>query len=85
MRWLNKLKEEGFFLIDAIEKPIKSGLTDKVIAGYINDNFPHLLQKLKNLTDKDTKIILIKKVVFNELDKKLKTYGGFKYKVRPLI
>lgn len=73
--WLNKLKEEGFFLIDAIEKPIKSGLSNKVIAGYINDNFPNLLQKLKNLTDKDTKIILIKKVVFNELDKKLKTYG----------
>ena len=73
--WLNKLKEDGFFLIDAVEKPIKKGTSDTKRAKLIKENFPYLLQKVKKLTDNDTKLILIKKVVFDELGKKLKTYG----------
>ena len=69
------LKEDGFFLIDAIEKSIESGLTDKEIAKHIDKNFPSLLKKIKNLADKGTKIVLIKKVVFNELAKRLKAEG----------
>ena len=74
-QWLIELQSKGFFLIDAIHTPIPSGLSDKVIAGLINDDFPYLLEKLKKLTDKDTKIILIKKVVFNSLNGKLRKLG----------
>lgn len=73
-KWLIQLQSKGFFLIDAIHTPIPSGLSKKVIAGLINDDFPYLLEKLKKLTDKDTKIILIKKVVFNSLNISLKTH-----------
>lgn len=73
--WLRRLEEKGFFLIDAIEKPIRSGLSDKVIAGYINEYFPRLVQKIEKYTDKDTKIILIKKVVYNTLKDKLRERG----------
>jgi len=74
-QWLIQLQSNGFFLIDAIHTPIQSGLSDKKIAGLINDDFPYLLEKLKKLTDKDTKIILIKKVVFNSLNRRLRTLG----------
>ena len=72
---LVRLKSKGFFLIDAIHTPIKRGLSDKKRAELINDDFPYLLEKLKKLTDKDTKIILIKKVVYNELNGRLRKLG----------
>jgi len=74
-QWLIELQSIGFFLIDAIHTPIPSGLSDKVIAGLINDDFAYFLEKLKKLTDKDTKIILIKKVVFNSLNGRLRKLG----------
>ena len=74
-QWLLELQSKRFFLIDAIHAPIQSGLSDKVIAGLIDDDFPYLLEKLKNLADKDTIIILIKKVVFDSLNIRLKTLG----------
>ena len=73
--WLNKLKSEGFFLIDAVHTPIKRGLSDKKRAELINDDFPYLHEKLKKLTDRETKIILIKKVVYNELNRRLRING----------
>lgn len=74
-RWLNKLKENRFFLIDAVEKPIKKGTSDSMRAKLINENFPRLLQKIKELAGNDTKLILIKKIVFDELENKLKARG----------
>ena len=74
-KWLIQLQSERFFLIDAIHTPIPSGLSNKVIAGLINDDFPYLLEKLKKLTDKDTKIILIKKVVYESLNRRLRKLG----------
>ena len=74
-RWLLELQSKSFFLIDAIHTPIPSGLSNKVIAGLIDDDFPYFLEKLKKLEGKDTKIILIKKVVFNSLNIRLKTLG----------
>ena len=74
-RWLLELQTKEFFLIDAIRAPIQSGLSDKVIAGLIDNDFPYLLKKLKELADKDTKIILIKKVVYNSLNIRLRTLG----------
>ncbi len=74
-QWLLELQSKEFFLIDAIHTPIQSGLSDKVIAGLIDDDFPYLLEKLKKLAGKDTKIILIKKVVYNSLNIRLKKLG----------
>ena len=62
-------------MIDAVEKPIKKGTSDSMRAKLINENFPRLLQKVKKLAGNDTKIILIKKIVFKELEKKLKAQG----------
>ena len=74
-QWLLELQSNGFFLIDAIHTPIPRGLNDKVITGLIDEDFPYLLIKLKELADKDIKIILIKKVVYNSLKVRLRTHG----------
>jgi len=73
--WLNKLKEEGFFLIDAVEYPINHLPEGKGRNDHLIQNFPDLIQKIKNLVEKDTKIILIKKNIFLLLFEKIKSYG----------
>ena len=59
---LNNFKENGFFLIDACDYPINQH-NDR--DSFINNNFHKLTQKIENLIDDDTKIILIKKIFLN--------------------
>ena len=61
---LNKFKESGFFLIDACDYPINH---HKDRNSFINNDFLKLIQKIETLIDKDTKIILIKKNIFELL------------------
>ena len=65
--FLKKFREDGFYLIDAVEYPITTCTNNerKII---ILDDFPSLIDKLvdfnkRNLADENTKIILIKKLV----------------------
>ncbi|MFC1700537.1 hypothetical protein ACFLZ0_00075 [Patescibacteria group bacterium] len=69
---LDKFKENGFFLIDACDYPINQH-KDRDL--FINNDFPKLIQKIKTLIDNDTKIILIKKNIFELLFDKLKSHG----------
>lgn len=56
---LEKLKEDGFFLLDLSELPI-SYLTDS-----LNSQVPLLINKIKAVADENTKIILIKVNVYD--------------------
>ncbi len=69
---LNKFKESGFFLIDACDYPINQH-NDR--DSFINNDFHKLIHKIKTLIDEDTKILLIKKNIFELLFVKLKSRG----------
>lgn len=77
--WLSKFKNDGFFLIDAVEYPINKDIDGNNLSDdeyirrlEIRKNCRNLLEILKKLNKKniitnDTKLILIKKCVFEEL------------------
>jgi len=77
--FLKELKREGYFLIDAVEYPINmtSDKNRELIIRKENDNLLERLEGLKriNRVDADTKIILIKKSVYNILVNVLREKG----------
>ena len=79
--WLKNLENEGYFLIDAVEYPIDQFKKDtKRRNNHVRINFNNLIEKIEKLKedliiDKDTKIILIKKNIFEILGEKLKEKG----------
>ncbi|MHA1191647.1 MAG: hypothetical protein ACTSP9_05050 [Promethearchaeota archaeon] len=72
-RWLSELRDNGFFLIDAVEYPIDNLPEGKERNDHIKKNIPILIEKIKDLVNNNTKIILIKRNIFEILIKKLKT------------
>ena len=77
--FLNRLKDEGYFLIDTVEYPINS-IKGKNREPIIREESEKLLVRLnelkhRNKIDSSTKIILIKVSVFNALHRLLKEHG----------
>ncbi|WP_291105209.1 MULTISPECIES: hypothetical protein [unclassified Flavobacterium] len=70
---LNKLKKEGYFLIDLSDTPI-SLLNDIPVETFV----PNLIEKVKKVADTNTNIILIKANVYDLAYKELAKLG---YKV----
>lgn len=62
--WLNKLQSDGIYMIEALETSLPHQVTKKERQNLIKNNLPKLIERIKNLTDPDTKIILIKSNVF---------------------
>lgn len=77
IEFLKTLKDKGYFLIDAVDYPINT--TDnrnrELIIQKEVDNLIDRLKELENKIDGYTKIILIKKSVFNILNNTLKQKG----------
>ena len=71
-RCLGRLRDKGFFLIDAVEYPIDNLPEGKERNDHVKKNIHILLEKIKDLVNNDTKIILIKRNIFEILIKKLK-------------
>jgi hypothetical protein len=71
-RLLNKFKEIGFFLIDACEYPIDQQRNRDF---FIEKEFPKLVNRIRKLIRKNTKIMLIKKNIFELLSEPLKNKG----------
>lgn len=75
--FLNKLKEEGVFLIDSVEYPINKDKQNNKISNIaresiIQDNIPRFIGRVNELAHegsfaKNTKSILIKETVFNQI------------------
>ncbi len=77
--FLKRLRDEGYFLIDAVEYPINN-IQGKNREPVIREEAENLLVrlnelKLRNNIDSSTKIILIKISVFNTLQELLKENG----------
>ncbi len=71
---LGKFKNNGNFLIDACEYPINQ-IAEKERNKVIENESKNLIKQLKSLFSKNTKIILIKKNVYEILALKLKNAG----------
>ena len=58
---LNKFKDDGYYLIDAIDDPMPPNVNKTKI---IKDNIPNLIDKIRNIVDYSTPIILISSSVY---------------------
>lgn len=72
--FLKRFKSDGFYLIDAVDKPLEDSKRSKKLK-CIQESLPSLLEKLKDCTDDDTKIILISKTVYDVCVNDLKESG----------
>lgn len=78
---LNKLRDDGFFLMDAVEYPINRDnkwrrVSERDREKVIRNEIPNLLNRLKNMNiDTKTKIILIKNSVYRILYSVLKEHS----------
>jgi len=66
---LQKLSADGFYLIDLSDLPLS------LLHGSLKNQLPKLIKKVKNVTDKQTQIILIKANVYDTAYTILKTHG----------
>ncbi len=66
---LNKLKDEGFYLIDLLDVP------KSYYKGILQNASYGMMEKIKKIADNDTRIILIKANIYDIMYKKLKTEG----------
>lgn len=69
--FLEKFRNEGFYLLDSVENPMENG--DKV--RQIKAGLPVLIGKLKNFADTETPIILIAATVYKACAEVLKAEG----------
>jgi len=72
--YLQRFKEQGFYLIDAVDTPIND-LDDCDRNQIIRENLKNKIKEIEGLISKDTPIILIKKNVFEIFYTELKKRG----------
>lgn len=64
-KWLRRLQTDGIYMIEALEKSIRKVVKKKERQVRIREALPRLIERVKGLADKDTKVILIKSNVFD--------------------
>jgi len=63
--WLKRFKDDGWYMIEALEKSQRHEVTKKQRQEHIREAVPRLIERLHDLNiEPDTKIILIKSNVF---------------------
>lgn len=73
--WLQRFKQDGFYMIEALEDSQEHEVTKKQRQERIRQSLPRLLERVKELAKNDTKIILIKSNVFDVAAGPLKEAG----------
>jgi len=71
-KYLQRFQEDGFYLIDASDRPIVEGANKQ---GVIRQALPALIARLDELNLVQTPIVLISKPVFEVCEKPLRTRG----------
>ncbi len=74
-QWLQQFKADGRYLIEALEASQVHEVTKRRRQELIQEHLPELLQRVKELADKDTKIVLIKSNVFDVAAEPLRQAG----------
>jgi hypothetical protein len=72
--FLERLQEEGFFLTNAVETPLP-GKNAAARARIYRDNLPQLMQKILQIAQPSTPIVIISAVVFRAIGQELKASG----------
>lgn len=73
--WLNRFKNDGWYMIEALEKSQEHEVTKQQRQERIREALPSLLGRVRELADPDTKLILIKSNVFDVATQPLRDAG----------
>lgn len=73
-KWLDRFKEAGFFMMDAVDTPINT-ITEKERERVIRSEIKARIAAIENLVSRETPIFLIKKNIFNIFHLILKELG----------
>jgi hypothetical protein len=74
-QYLQRFMNDGWYMIESLETSLEHEVTKKQRQELIREHLPQLLERVRNLAEKDTKIILIKSNVFDVAAEPLKTAG----------
>lgn len=74
-QWLRRFQNDGWYMIEALEKSQQHEITKKQRQAAIAETLPHLVDRVRKLANKDTKIILIKSNVFDIAAEPLREAG----------
>jgi hypothetical protein len=74
-QWLRRFQQDGWYMIEALEATQKHEVTKRQRQERIQDTLPQLLERVHELADKHTKIILIKSNVFEVAREPLREAG----------
>jgi hypothetical protein len=74
-QYLQRFMNDGWYMIESLETSLEHEVTKKQRQELIRERLPQLLERVRNLAEKDTKIILIKSNVFDVAAEPLKTAG----------
>lgn len=73
--WLQRFQADGWYMIEALEESQEHEVTKEQRQERIRVALPRLLERVKQLANKDTKIILIKSNVYDVAAKPLRSAG----------
>jgi hypothetical protein len=74
-QWLRRFQADGRYMIEALEESQPHEVTKKQRQEHIRKNLPHLIERVRKLAEKNTKIILIKSNVFEVAAEPLRQAG----------
>ncbi len=74
-QWLRRFQSDGFYMTEALEKSLPHAVKKPERQKLISEALPRLIERLKEICDKDTKIILIKSNPFAVAGEPLKEAG----------
>lgn len=74
-QWLRRFQADGYYMIEALEESQVHEITKEQRQDRIQKSLPRLLQRIRQLAEEDTKIILIKSNVFTIATEPLRRAG----------
>jgi hypothetical protein len=74
-QWLRRFQQDGFYMIEALEDSQEHEVTKKQRQARITEVLPRLIERVRALAGKETKIILIKSNVFDVAAQPLRDAG----------
>jgi hypothetical protein len=74
-QWLRRFQADGWYMIEALETSLRHIVTKPERQARIRQNLPRLIERVKNLANQDTKVILIKSNVFDVAAEPLRQAG----------
>jgi hypothetical protein len=74
-QWLRRFQDEGWYMIEALEKSLPHEVTKQERQTFIKGGLSHLVERVRRLANNGTKLILIKSNVFDVAAEPLRQAG----------